>query len=201
MNAVKKLAEEDLSSSKKKEYLDLVKSGLDNVKETVNGLLQFAPRSAVTGAVDLRDAAVGAAALVEHYAEERNVDLANDIKEDYRISADEGKLKQVFVNLLMNAIDAAGDGGKVAIRATEMDGRVAVCFEDGGKGMTQEEVLKAFELFYTTKERGRGSGLGLPIVANIVEKYKGEIRIDSSPGRGNTVTVVFPIVPLEGSES
>ncbi len=80
-------------------------------------------------------------------------------------------------------------------------GGVAVRVGDTGSGMTEEEVSRALELFYTTKEPGRGSGLGLPIVANIVERHGGEIRIDSKPGEGTTVTIELPLNIEEEDQS
>lgn len=193
MNAVKKLTEGKLEPSKREEYLNLVMAGLDGIKETVDRLLHFAPRAAAVGPVGLLAVADGAVSLVEHYAAERGVGIATDISESCQVRGDAGELKQVLVNLLINAIDASAKGGNVTVSSEIADGRVAVRVKDTGSGMTEGEVSRALELFYTTKEPGRGSGLGLPIVANIVERYSGEIRIDSKPGEGTTVTVELPL--------
>lgn len=107
---------------------------------------------------------------------------------------DPDQLRQVTINLILNAGAAMPDGGRVEVRtARRDDGRVELSFRDTGGGIPPEELEKVFEPFFTT--RARGTGLGLPITRQIVERHRGEIGIESEVGRGTVVTVILPVRP------
>ncbi|MBI3782143.1 MAG: HAMP domain-containing protein [Deltaproteobacteria bacterium] len=107
-------------------------------------------------------------------------------------------LRQVFVNLLTNALDALEGVGQIDIVAralprTEQRGlQVALSVHDSGRGMTADELRHAFEPFYTTKAPGRGTGLGLMIVEQIVHAHGGQLKAESSPGHGTTIRIYLP---------
>jgi len=112
-----------------------------------------------------------------------------------------GQLDQVWLNLLANAVDAAGGNGQIAIRVS-LDGgghdragplRVAVAVSDDGPGMPAEVRARIFEPFFTTKPEGQGVGLGLSVSYGIVERHGGTMTVDSIAGRGTTVTVLLPV--------
>lgn len=105
------------------------------------------------------------------------------------------ELNQVFMNLLVNAIQAIEEKGTITIRTYAENGYVCVAISDTGKGMPPEMEERIFEPFYTTKEVGEGTGLGLSITYNIVKKHGGEIRVDSQVGKGTTFTVRIPAKP------
>lgn len=120
------------------------------------------------------------------------------------IQADEDQLKQVFLNLIKNAIEASRDGGTLQIVTRLSSGfaiktpigsiprqNIAIEIIDSGKGMDEETQKKLFTPFHTTKNRG--SGLGLPISLKIVENHHGKIKITSEKGLGTTVQVFLPI--------
>jgi signal transduction histidine kinase len=101
------------------------------------------------------------------------------------------QLHQVFVNLITNACNAAReDGGEIRIM-TRLgdDGRLLVTIEDDGVGISEEDLQQIFEPFFSTRRRGKGTGLGLPIVKSILEQHDGSIDIDSSLGQGSCVTL------------
>jgi two-component system NtrC family sensor kinase len=101
-------------------------------------------------------------------------------------------MRQVAINLILNAGGAMPDGGTLTIRSEAIDhGQVRVVFSDSGCGIPAENLEKIFEPFYTTKERG--TGLGLAITRQIIEQHHGEIHIASDPDKGTTVTVTLPI--------
>jgi signal transduction histidine kinase len=105
-------------------------------------------------------------------------------------------LFQVFVNLLKNALDAVepqGPRGRVRVRVVRQDDAVEVLVQDNGVGIPPADLRRVFEPFFTTKPVGKGTGLGLPISARIVERCGGTIRIESEPGKGTTVTVALPL--------
>jgi signal transduction histidine kinase len=112
-----------------------------------------------------------------------------------RIQAYAGELNQVWTNLIDNAVDAMDGDGRLEI-VTRSDGdHVVVEITDSGAGMPPDVVARAFEAFYTTKEVGRGTGLGLDIARRIVvERHNGTIDIDSRPGR-TVLRVSLPAPP------
>jgi signal transduction histidine kinase len=104
---------------------------------------------------------------------------------------DARELEQVFVNLLINGRDASPDGGAVEIGAAPEDGRWRIDVADRGKGLTDEEARRAFEPFFTTRQSG-GTGLGLTIAREIVERHGGELRLAPRAGGGAVATVWLP---------
>jgi signal transduction histidine kinase len=106
-----------------------------------------------------------------------------------------GQIGQVFMNLIVNAIDAVGDGGRIRIRTGHLPdaGFAFVEIEDNGSGMAPEVASQIFNPFFTTKEIGKGTGLGLSVSHGIIERHKGSIRVSSEVGVGSTFRVELPI--------
>lgn len=117
-------------------------------------------------------------------------DLAPDLPE---ITADPAQLTQVLVNLSVNAIQAMPEGGRLVIRTRKDPGQVLLLVEDTGVGMSEEVKGKLYLPFFTTKEIGQGTGLGLPVVHGIVTAHGGTIRVDSEPGKGARFEVRLPV--------
>jgi signal transduction histidine kinase len=114
-----------------------------------------------------------------------------------RIEAYVGELNQVWTNLIDNAVDAMDGEGVLTIRTRAEDASVVVEVADTGAGMTPEVMQRAFETFFTTKETGKGTGLGLDIARRIVvERHGGRIDITSQPG-STTFAVTLPLRPPE----
>ncbi|MBK8268166.1 MAG: hypothetical protein IPK83_07600 [Planctomycetes bacterium] len=110
------------------------------------------------------------------------------------IQADASQLKQVLVNLALNAIQAMPAGGALTLRTSidEMSGRVVLSVIDTGIGMGEEIRRRIFDPFFTTKDVGEGTGLGLSVVHGIVSAHDGDIHVESEPGRGSTFSIAFP---------
>ena len=108
---------------------------------------------------------------------------------------DPSGLRQVFMNLLINACHAIKDGGQVTIMSSyePEDKAVYVQVRDTGCGITQDVIDRIWDPFFTTKEVGKGVGLGLAISYNIVKRHGGEITVDSHVGKGATFTVLLPV--------
>ena len=120
--------------------------------------------------------------------------LADDLPE---VSASRGGLEQLFLNLFTNALDAMPAGGRLRVGARRVEkGRVEVKVTDTGAGISAEQLKRIHEPFYTTKEEG--FGLGLAICRSIVWENDGEMRVDSEPGRGTTITVLLQAAPPPG---
>jgi signal transduction histidine kinase len=111
---------------------------------------------------------------------------------------DEGQVSQVFINIILNALDAMPDGGKLTVttrRERNDSGKDSIVIEvaDTGIGIPADDLAKIFDPFYTTKEVGSGTGLGLSLSYNIVKRFKGDIRVDSEVGRGTIFTITLPV--------
>jgi signal transduction histidine kinase len=112
-----------------------------------------------------------------------------------RIEANPGQLQQVFLNLVVNALQAVGARGRVEIESREERGGVCVSIRDDGTGIRPEDRERLFVPFFTTKPAGEGTGLGLFLSYQIVQRHGGEIRVDSAPGAGATFEVWLPRRP------
>jgi signal transduction histidine kinase len=111
------------------------------------------------------------------------------------VHGDRKSLQQVFLNLFINAIQAMLDGGSLTVRAyPNPDGEwLKVEVKDTGIGIPAQDLPRIFDPFYTTKQVGRGTGLGLSVSYGIVEKHGGHIEVESQKGKGSTFTVVLPL--------
>jgi two-component system cell cycle sensor histidine kinase/response regulator CckA len=113
-------------------------------------------------------------------------DLAN-------VTGDPGALSRALLNLCSNSIDAMGQGGVLTIRTRNTDGhQVELIVEDTGCGMGKETLDKALDPFFTTKQKGKGTGLGLPIVYGAVKAHRGQLELDSVPGKGTRIVLRLP---------
>ncbi|MCZ6540837.1 MAG: ATP-binding protein, partial [Nitrospinae bacterium] len=108
------------------------------------------------------------------------------------IQAKPEEIQQVFLNIISNAVQAMEGKGKLTLSSQQDNGFIVVQIRDTGPGIPPEYISKVFDPFFTTKEQGKGTGLGLNIVHNIVEKYGGNIKIESEKGQGTTFVISFP---------
>ncbi len=105
-----------------------------------------------------------------------------------------GLLNQVFMNLIVNAIDAMENGGTLTLQTTSTEDEVLISIKDTGSGIDPENLLKIFEEGFTTKSKNKGSGLGLALSQDVVTRHKGRIEVASTLGEGSTFTVYLPII-------
>lgn len=129
---------------------------------------------------------------VEPTLQESRVELVTDLNENLPcISGDAERLQQVFLNLIKNALDAMTEGGKLEVSTSCDGGDVFVEFADNGVGMNEEVSAQIFQPLFTTKERGRGTGLGLVVVKQIMQDHEAEIEVKSKPEKGTMVKLIF----------
>jgi signal transduction histidine kinase len=198
INAVRALRRDDLPKEKREEYLALVEEGLERVGQTVQKVLQFTPHRVAPQPFDLAAVADRALGLARHRLEKASIRAEAEMPASgLPVFGDPWELQQVVLNLLFNAADAVAErgapGGRVRMRGSAGAGEVRLLVEDDGVGMTEEEVARAFDLFYTTKGVGEGTGLGLSMVHSILESHGGRVDIRSKKGEGTTVEVVLPM--------
>jgi PAS domain S-box-containing protein len=104
------------------------------------------------------------------------------------------QMNQIFVNLLINAVNSIADKGIITIKTWHKDDFIWMEVSDTGIGIPRQNLVKIFEPFFTTKEAGKGTGLGLSITYEIVQRHKGEITVESEVGKGTTFTIKIPVV-------
>jgi two-component system, NtrC family, sensor kinase len=180
------------------EYLELIDKEVDRCTRIVDGLLDFTrPKGKAKGRVVLNALVDETLFLMKHHQRFKRLTVAREL--DATLPATVGnaeQLTQVFMALMLNAVDAMDDRGKLTVRTGKSPHRsdeVVVEIEDTGVGIPRADQSKIFEPFYTTKPPGRGTGLGLSICYGIVEDHHGRIEVDSMPGRGATFRVFLPV--------
>jgi two-component system, NtrC family, sensor kinase len=160
-------------------------------------LVQYArPSGKETESVDLSAVVRQSVSICEHLVERGGIALAVEVDPQLPVvQAVAGQLEQVLINLITNAVHAVENGGKVVVRAvTEGTSSVLIEVADSGPGVPEPDRDKIFEPFFTTKPDGKGTGLGLPIVRNIVDQHRGQISVARSDLGGAAFRVVIPIV-------
>ncbi len=178
--------------------------GACRVRDIVADLKLFARIGDETlGSVDLAVPAARAATLAFNEIKYRAA-LVKDLRPTPSILADEGRLGQVFLNLLINAAHAIAEGdvrsNEIRLRTWSEEDAVFAAVEDTGEGIRPEHLPRVFEPFFTTRDRAVSSGLGLTIARATVERYGGELWVESTPGTGTSVTMRFPLEPRTSDE-
>ncbi len=137
-------------------------------------------------------------ALVSHDLKLERIDVIKEIAADLpNIVVDRRQLQEVLFNLIRNAGQAINSPGRITVRARTQGQTVRIEIEDTGLGIPADKLSKIYDPFYTTKEPGKGTGLGLFIVRQIVERNKGRITVESTVGKGTTFFLDFPVAKSE----
>jgi len=160
-------------------------------------LVQYArPSGKESESVDLAGVVRQSVSICEHLVERGGITLNVEVDPELPvIQAVGGQLEQVLINLITNAVHAVESGGTVTVRASVGDATtVLIEVNDSGPGVPEGDRDRIFEPFFTTKPDGKGTGLGLPIVRNIVEQHRGQISVHRSDLGGAAFRVVIPIV-------
>src|ERR1051325_6084906 len=159
-------------------------------------LVQYArPSGKDLEPVDLAGVVRQSVSICEHLLERGGISLSVEVDPELPVvHAVSGQLEQVLINLITNAVHAVENGGRVMVRA-QADSPSTVMLEvaDSGQGVADEDRDKIFEPFFTTKSDGKGTGLGLPIVRNIVDQHHGKISVERSNLGGAAFRVILPI--------
>ena len=135
--------------------------------------------------------------LVKHAVPLTSIEEVHNLKKDSLLFANANELQQVFVNLIINAIHAINDGGRLIINCLREGKFVKATVSDTGHGISREHISRIYDPFFTTKPPGKGTGLGLYIVYRIVTRYGGSVDVESTEGEGTTFTLKFPAVDDE----
>jgi signal transduction histidine kinase len=188
-----------LEDSKSQNRLETISAQIERIERIVRGMLdRTRPEAAVLKPLDLNGLLSRIFDATAPELELRGVRLKEELQPDLPpVYGDADRLQQVFINLVNNALDAMPDGGELLV-VTKSEGNsdipaaILVEFRDNGCGMTDELRSHIFDPFYTTKELGRGTGLGLVVVRQVVREHGGEIEVESVRDRGSVFRLRFP---------
>lgn len=176
--------------------IDLVIEQVYRIKDIINNLLQYASPdqySSLTppSAVDINIVIEHTMSLVQHLFKSQKFTLALNLNANISVKINPKELQQVLVNIIVNAVHAIEESGdKIAINSENwQDKGVLIQVIDNGPGMNKEQLGQIFDPFYSTKEQGKGSGLGLSVSYGIIRRYGGNISVESEPGQGTTFNV------------
>ena len=206
-NSIRIIRRDPANAAQVSQLLNLMENGLHRMEMIVRRLLTMSRDEPVHPVATRMDEVFEeAAAFVRPRLERCRIELVCDFPEKpVTLLADRAQFAQVLINLLVNAADAMPGGGKLVVhsRSIEQGRLVSLTVSDTGTGISEEHLPRIFDPFFTTKAQGAGTGIGLAIVARIVEAHQGKIEVSSEPGHGTRFTIEMPAAPetpaLDGS--
>jgi len=179
-------------SDRRYEFAEILVREVERLNKVVEDFLQFArPGDGGEGRFNLNEALREVVLLIQQQAGKEGIRIEFSAGSDAELGGSREQLKQAFLNLSLNALQAMEGGGRLTIRTDQDDKYVRISFVDSGRGISRESLGKIFNPFFTTREGG--TGLGLAITHRIVESFGGEMTVESELGRGSTFTITLPL--------
>ena len=196
------LADEDVA--KLRAFAGIMADELERCGKIISGLLSFSRETHnAFKDIDLNDVISSVVDLIRHRIELQDLYFRLDMsREPLFVYGDMNRLQQCFLNLVFNAIESMGPGGRLEIVSTgRTEKRMAeVRVRDTGHGIPRKHLNHIYDPFFTTKAMGEGTGMGLSIVYGVVKNHQGDIKVDSEVGKGTTFTIQFPLAsPMRGN--
>ena len=190
----KKVTGDSFKKEEASGYLSKMESEVSRCSKIIRNLLDFARQTEpMLRLVDINQVLGQTLSLVGHQAKIQNIEVIRELSSLPEVMADFDQLQQIFTNLILNAIQAMPDGGRLTLRSSVIDSEVRVDVQDTGCGISKENLAKLFTPFFTTKEKSKGVGLGLAVVHGIIERHKGRIKVQSEEGKGTTFSVYLGV--------
>jgi signal transduction histidine kinase len=177
-----------------KKYLEVIIRETYRCKGIIDSLLSFSRKSEGSiGLVDLNQVLFEVLELIRHKARIDNIEIRESLQPDLpMVMGDAAGLRQVCMNLTMNALQAIEGPGVITIATADRNGTVTASISDTGCGIPPSVMDQIWDPFFTTKDVGRGVGLGLAVTYNIIKSHNGEIHVESTQGKGSKFTVRLP---------
>jgi two-component system, NtrC family, sensor kinase len=185
---------EDDNLDFKRELLVETETQVERARDIIKALLEFSRKTDHKPMpVQLKELVAKTLRLIKGEVP-ANVEVAVDLPEGMEAVIDPQRVQQVLINLILNGVQAMEDGGMLTILAENRPGAKEICIriKDTGKGIAKEELPKIFDPFYTLKDVGKGSGLGLSVSLGIIEQHGGRIEVKSELGKGTVFSVFLP---------
>lgn len=202
---LKKFQSGTLQSEGTDEQLMKMQKELERTTRIIRNLLDFARQSEPTMTpTNINKVVEAALLLVGNQISLENIHLEKKLDPELpQVLADFDKIQQVVINIMLNATQAMPDGGNLTVATSVAEGirigetikkAVRIDIADTGVGIPQENIDKLFTPFFTTKEKGKGVGLGLSVVHGIIDKHKGKIEVASTPNEGTTFSIYLEVM-------
>jgi signal transduction histidine kinase len=178
-----------------RESVQFIVQQVDRCKEIIEKLIHLARRGEpVAQSVDINGIIREMATLVRRDRSGKNIEIGLDLRENLpAISSDGPMLRQVILNLLVNAVQAVGDCGNISVTSRYADDYIEVSVEDNGCGISPEDLHKVFVPYYSTKIKGDSLGLGLALCRSMIEMLGGRITVSSEKGVTTKFTIQLPV--------
>jgi len=176
------------------QILEKIEAQTERVSRIIKNLLTFSrnPSDPAFHRVNLRDSLQEIISLIDYKLKAMSIVLELNLAPVGPVWAQGERLQQVFINIILNAIDAMPDGGRLTVDLAETASEAVVSIADTGTGIKEQHLPRIFDPFFTTKGIGKGTGLGLSISYAIVKEHEGRIDVRSEAGRGTRFTIVLP---------
>jgi two-component system sensor histidine kinase PilS (NtrC family) len=190
--SIEMLKEDSVPKNYKEKLMEIALNEMDRLNSVITDFLTYSrPSPPEFRKFDLHRLLEEISELLKNVAKERNhVVIRKNYFDTIELYADPQKMRQVFWNLGINAIEAMPDGGELIISAKDREGFTEISFQDFGTGIDEKNTEKIFYPFFTTKEQG--TGLGLAIAYRIIEEHNGRMNVKSGPGIGTTFEIILP---------
>ena len=194
-----------LDSEMLRKNLKQMMTGCDHIRTAIGSLLDYSRRVVIKKHVDINSIIEDALIMMSPRLMMEKISVHKSLTENLpKILEIGGELIHVLVSIISNAIDAMDKGGRIEI-TTDIDknseinpgDRVRVTIIDTGQGISEQNIERIFTPFFTTKDKGKGTGLGLPIVKRIVNLHKGDIKVLSKINEGTSFILSFPVIDNE----
>jgi two-component system NtrC family sensor kinase len=171
--------------------------GAERVKKIVQALKNFSNVDATDESLSDINSGIEDTLSIMNNEFRDGINIHKDLGIIPKTVCSQGQLNQVFVNILLNAVQSIENHGEIAVKSWFSDGKIVTSFSDTGSGITKEHLPKIFDPFFTTKAVGKGQGLGLTVAYDIVKKHGGDITVVSEVGKGATFTISIPVVEVK----
>jgi len=183
-----------LAKSRHSLILEKIEAQAERVGRIVNSLLNFSRNPSETSfyQVDLKESLQGIVSLIDYKLKNMNIQLEMNLSPIKSIWAQGERLQQVFINIILNALDAMPNGGILKIDLVQVNKMAVIQIGDTGTGIQPQHLPHIFDPFFTTKGIGKGTGLGLSISYAIIKEHEGNITVKSQDGKGTEFTVTIP---------
>jgi len=188
------LMKTEMSEETRRQHIEVINSGFDRIQSTVKHLLDFAKNTSLTVTrLPVNSVVKRVLKLAEYTVVKQGIRIVQKLSQsDPEVVADSGKLEQVFLNLIINAVQAMNGAGVLTVETVQSDSECLVSISDTGPGIPRDILPCIFDPFFTTKGPREGTGLGLSVSKAIVEQHKGEITVATSQ-KGTTLIVRLPV--------
>ena len=189
------ILQKKLSDGHHSQILEKIEAQTERVTRIIKNLLNFARNPSETSfhQVDLKESLEEIISLIEYKLKNLSINLELNLNPLKLIWADGERLQQVFLNIILNAIDAMPEGGTLKIELEQTDTAAVIRIEDTGTGIKEQDLPHIFDPFFTTKGIGKGTGLGLSISYAIIKEHEGHIAVESESGKGSLFSIHIPM--------